>query len=109
MTARITFMMPPTTCSSQEEEAWGTECMMSKFGIPLVLANQSDGSVTLHPADWNGTGYIHIEKDKAMYTDNSHASHWTLEASGDGYVIKSDSATYVKPERRQFRVLSECC
>lgn len=70
--------------------------MMSKFGIPLVLANQSDGSVTLHPADWNGTGYIHIEKDKAMYTDNSHASHWTLEASGDGYVIKSDSATYVK-------------
>lgn len=76
--------------------SWGTECMMSKFGIPLVLANQSDGSVTLHPADWNGTGYIHIEKDKAMYTDNSHASHWTLEASGDGYVIKSDSATYVK-------------
>ena len=70
--------------------------MMSKFGIPLVLANQSDGSVTLHPADWNGTGYIHIEKDKAMYTDNPHASHWTLEASGDGYVIKSDSATYVK-------------
>ena len=70
--------------------------MMSKFGIPLVLANQSDGSVTLHPADWNGTGYIHIEKDKAMYTDNSQASHWTLEASGDGYVIKSDSATYVK-------------
>ena len=70
--------------------------MMSKFGIPLVLANQSDGSVTLHPADWNGTGYIHIETDKAMYTDNSHASHWTLEASGDGYVIKSDSATYVK-------------
>ena len=76
--------------------SWGTECMMSKFGIPLVLANQSDGSVTLHPADWNGTGYIHIEKDKAMYTDNPHASHWTLEASGDGYVIKSDSATYVK-------------
>lgn len=76
--------------------SWGTECMMSKFGIPLVLANQSDGSVTLHPADWNGTGYIHIEKDKAMYTDNSQASHWTLEASGDGYVIKSDSATYVK-------------
>ena len=76
--------------------SWGTECMMSKFGIPLVLANQSDGSVTLHPADWNGTGYIHIEMDKAMYTDNSHASHWTLEASGDGYVIKSDSATYVK-------------
>ena len=76
--------------------SWGTECMMSKFGIPLVLANQSDGSVTLHPADWNGTGYIHIEKDKAMYTDNLHASHWTLEASGDGYVIKSDSATYVK-------------
>ena len=76
--------------------SWGTECMMSKFGIPLVLANQSDGSVTLHPADWNGTGYIHIETDKAMYTDNSHASHWTLEASGDGYVIKSDSATYVK-------------
>ena len=70
--------------------------MMSKFGIPLVLANQSDGSVTLHPADWYGTGYIHIEKDKAMYTDNPHASHWTLEASGDGYVIKSDSATYVK-------------
>ena len=70
--------------------------MMSKFGIPLVLANQSDGSVTLHPADWNGTGYIHIEEDKAMYTDNLHASHWTLEASGDGYVIKSDSATYVK-------------
>ena len=70
--------------------------MMSKFGIPLVLANQSDGSVTLHPADWNGTGYIHIETDKAMYTDNPHASHWTLEASGDGYVIKSDSATYVK-------------
>ena len=70
--------------------------MMSKFGIPLVLANQSDGSVTLHPADWSGTGYIHIEKDKAMYTDNPHASHWTLEASGDGYVIKSDSATYVK-------------
>ena len=70
--------------------------MMSKFGIPLVLANQSDGSVTLHPADWNGTGYIHIEKDKAMYTDNPHASHWTLEGSGDGYVIKSDSATYVK-------------
>ena len=76
--------------------SWGTECMMSKFGIPLVLANQSDGSVTLHPADWNGTGYIHIEKDKAMYTDNPDASHWTLEASGDGYVIKSDSATYVK-------------
>ena len=76
--------------------SWGTECMMSKFGIPLVLANQSDGSVTLHPADWNGTGYIHIETDKAMYTDNPHASHWTLEASGDGYVIKSDSATYVK-------------
>ena len=76
--------------------SWGTECMMSKFGIPLVLANQSDGSVTLHPADWNGTGYIHIEKDKAMYTDNPLASHWTLEASGDGYVIKSDSATYVK-------------
>lgn len=76
--------------------SWGTECMMSKFGIPLVLANQSDGSVTLHPADWNGTGYIHIEKDKAMYTDNPHASHWTLEGSGDGYVIKSDSATYVK-------------
>ena len=76
--------------------SWGTECMMSKFGIPLVLANQSDGSVTLHPADWNDTGYIHIEKDKAMYTDNPHASHWTLEASGDGYVIKSDSATYVK-------------
>lgn len=76
--------------------SWGTECMMSKFGIPLVLANQSDGSVTLHPADWSGTGYIHIEKDKAMYTDNPHASHWTLEASGDGYVIKSDSATYVK-------------
>lgn len=76
--------------------SWGTECMMSKFGIPLVLANQSDGSVTLHPADWNGTGYIHIEEDKAMYTDNRDASHWTLEASGDGYVIKSNSATYVK-------------
>ena len=70
--------------------------MMSKFGIPLVLANQSDGSVTLHPADWNGTGYIHLETSKAMYTDNGHASHWTLEASGDGYVLKSDSATYVK-------------
>ena len=76
--------------------SWGTECMMSKFGIPLVLANQSDGSVTLHPADWNGTGYIHLEESKAMYTDNGHASHWTLEASGDGYVLKSDSATYVK-------------
>ena len=76
--------------------SWGTECMMSKFGIPLVLANQSDGSVTLHPADWNGTGYIHLETSKAMYTDNPDASHWTLEASGDGYVIKSDSATYVK-------------
>ena len=76
--------------------SWGTECMMSKFGIPLVLANQSDGSVTLHPADWNGTGYIHLETSKAMYTDNGLASHWTLEASGDGYVLKSDSATYVK-------------
>ena len=76
--------------------SWGTECMMSKFGIPLVLANQSDGSVTLHPADWNGTGYIHLETSKAMYTDNEHASHWTLEASGNGYVLKSDSATYVK-------------
>ena len=76
--------------------SWGTECMMSKFGIPLVLANQSDGSVTLHPADWNGTGYIHLETSKAMYTDNVDASHWTLEASGDGYVLKSDSATYVK-------------
>lgn len=76
--------------------SWGTECMMSKFGIPLVLANQSDGSVTLHPADWNGTGYIHLETSKAMYTDNGDASHWTLEASGDGYVLKSDSATYVK-------------
>ena len=76
--------------------SWGTECMMSKFGIPLELANQSDGSVTLHPADWNGTGYIHLETSKAMYTDNEQASHWTLEASGDGYVLKSDSATYVK-------------
>ena len=71
---------------------YGTEASAFKYGIPVNITKQTDGTFHISPTDWNGTVYLHEEDNKSsVYTDNKNATAWTLTASGNGYTISADS------------------